>query len=117
MPALIDVQQTARRLLDAKDRDPSQKITFAECVDRDAFLRQHATLLNNAFDLRQVVVILDGLDEAGEAMHKAFLDFLMHTLLPAGFRVLVTCRPETLGRAALARAGCSIVNLLPLSAD
>ena len=33
------------RDLDAKDRDPSQKITFAECVDRDAFLRQHATLL------------------------------------------------------------------------
>ncbi len=82
-----------------------------EYADRDSERR----FLEQAFQLRSLVVLLDGVDEAA-GLKEMIEDFVHRALLPMGFRVVVTSRPEGV-RLRLYARHFVIMNLKPLTAQ
>jgi len=70
-------------------------------------------MLDQAYKLRTLVLLLDGVDEAA-GMKQDIESFVLHQLLPTGLRVVVTSRPEGI-RLRLYVSSFVVMNLLPLN--
>eukprot|EP00959_Pyramimonas_sp_CCMP1952_P242144 5061629-Pyramimonas_sp.AAC.1 len=55
--------------------------------------RQERDMLLQAYDMRALVVLLDGIDEAAGFKHR-IEEFLVNELVPMGMRTVATSRPE-----------------------
>ncbi|KAK3254364.1 hypothetical protein CYMTET_36420 [Cymbomonas tetramitiformis] len=71
-------------------------------------------MLMQALQMRRVLVLIDGLDEAGPARPVIF-EFIRHHLVAEGHRVVITCRPEALDFAQAASIVDVALNILPLN--
>ena len=75
-------------------------------------------MLEQAFEMRVLVLLVDGIDEAA-ALREMMEELVVCSLVPAGFRVAVTSRPE--GVEAGMRAGAyrdfAVLGLRPLTPD
>ena len=49
-------------------------------------------MLKQAMALRSLVIVIDGVDEAS-GLEQLIEDFVLKTLVPGGFRLVVTSRP------------------------
>lgn len=75
--------------------------------------REQQMMLQQAYELRTLVLLLDGVDEAA-GMREDIESFVLHQLLPAGLRIVVTSRPEGV-RLRLYVSSFVVMNLLPLT--
>lgn len=72
-------------------------------------------MLEQAFEMRSLIVMLDGIDEAA-SMKLAVEDYVTKTLVPMGVPLLVTSRPEGIRKRLYSR-DFVIMNLKPLGQD
>jgi NACHT domain len=103
---------------DLSDRNPAFKVALGRVVKDNSFLcgtRDYSTLferlllepLKNVEVRHPILIVIDALDESGDAIGKTGLHtFLAQHLfeLPSKFRILVTSRPEDGIEAAFAKA-------------
>merc|ERR1711957_65012 len=74
-------------------------------------------MLRMAFELRAIIIVLDGLDEAA-GRSKAIEHLIFEDLVPMGFRCVITSRPEGISNLErFASSGFIIMNLEPLTED
>ena len=76
---------------------------------------EFTALLTEAFHARWLIIILDGIDEAS-GLREAMEDLMLKELVPNGFRVVVTSRPEGI-RPKMYVDKFVIMNLKPLDDD
>ena len=62
-------------------------------VDEYAGQESWLSMLTMALELKSLVIVLDGIDEAG-GRKKQIVTFIVDVLVPAGMRVVCTSRPE-----------------------
>lgn len=117
VPLLIPIQKLARMLrqhaANSKEGPPSNLVLFyiqAEFPSGDT-----RSMLEQAFEMRSLIVMLDGIDEAA-SMKLAVEDYVTKTLVPMGVPLLVTSRPEGIRKRLYSR-DFVIMNLKPLSQD
>ena len=72
-------------------------------------------LLKQAVALRSLVIVIDGVDEAS-GLEQLIEDFVLQTLVPGGFRLVVTSRPTGIRRAKY-EGTFTIFDLKPLTDD
>jgi len=83
------------------------KSEFDEGPTRDMLLQ--------AFSMRSLIVMLDGIDEAAN-LKQLVENYVTKTLVPLGMPLLVTSRPEGIRKRLYAR-DFVIMNLQPLSSE
>jgi hypothetical protein len=129
VPLLVPLQQVAvhlqkqggfnRRRVSWLDRHITLELLLAVASQswppeqHDAF---HACMLE-AFARREVVVILDGIDEASD-LAQAVVDFMLKVVVAGGHRLVTTSRPE--GLVGVHEGGLDAflkVQLLPFTAE
>ena len=71
-------------------------------------------MLRQAFELRGVVLLLDGIDEAG-GRRQVLENFVLQVLCPMGIRIVATSRPD--GMTLKFCEAFTIMNLAPLTHD
>ena len=92
VPIIIYVQQLARLLRASSDASAHPVEEFI----RATYSNDHpewAAMLSQAFDMRTLLIVLDGVDEAAE-LKESVERFVLDELVAHGHRVLVTSRPE-----------------------
>eukprot|EP00913_Durusdinium_trenchii_P016530 g15536.t1 len=115
VPLLIPIQKLARMLRKANSEEgyPSNLVLFyIQAEFSDGRTRR---LLEQAFEMRSLIVMLDGIDEAA-SMKLAVEDYVTKTLVPMGVPLLVTSRPEGIRKRLYSR-DFVIMNLKPLGQD
>lgn len=121
VPLLIPVQKLARLL-----RQRQSTADACQCGIDDSnlvlfYIRQEIAdaatrdMLIQAFEMRALIVLLDGVDEAAN-VKQIIEDFVTQTLVPFGLPLLVTSRPEGIRKRLYAR-DFVIMNLEPLSPE
>jgi len=98
VPVLVYVQRLARML---QDRDEDATIGSSILVQyfareygvKDEARGQWLAMLAQALQMRTLVVVLDGIDEAA-GRRNTVSRFVREVLVPEGFRVVCTSRPE-----------------------
>jgi Ran GTPase-activating protein (RanGAP) involved in mRNA processing and transport len=94
-PIVLYVQQIVYLLRDATaGSSEGVHALFGSYVD--AVHRRVAEMLKQAFQLRALIVILDGVDEAA-GLRRMVESFVLDVLVPSGNRVLITSRVEGIG--------------------
>ena len=92
VPLLITVQDLMFRARRAGVEEIKEG--FLEWYLRDRYGDEgFLGMLQDAYQSRRVVIILDGLDEAASSRSK-LEQYLLRSLVPAGFVIVVTSRPE-----------------------
>ena len=114
VPLLIPIQKLARmRKANSEEGYPSNLVLFyIQAEFSDGRTRR---LLEQAFEMRSLIVMLDGIDEAA-SMKLAVEDYVTKTLVPMGVPLLVTSRPEGIRKRLYSR-DFVIMNLKPLGQD
>ena len=104
VPVLVYVQRLSRMLEGSDPTEPLDARTLlqylaSEYADHPEWL----SMLMMALEMRTLVVVLDGIDEA--AGRKATVSKLIReVLVPIGLRVMCTSRPEGVRKAAFAKS-------------
>ena len=114
VPVLVFVQRVSRMLEGSDPAKPLDTRTLLqylaiEHADHDEWL----SVLTMALEMRTLVLVLDGIDEAAER-RKTISSFVCDVLAPAGVRLVCTSRPEGVRLKDFA-AHFVIFNLKPLS--
>ena len=114
VPVLVFVQRVSRMLEGSDPAKPLDARTLLqylaiEYAEHDEWL----SVLTMALELRTLVLVLDGIDEAAER-RKTISSFVCDVLAPAGVRLVCTSRPEGVRLKDFA-ARFVIFNLKPLS--
>ena len=114
VPVLVYVQRVSRMLEGSDPSKPLDARTLLqylaiEYADHDEWL----SVLTMALEMRTLVLVLDGIDEAAER-RKTISSFVCDVLAPAGVRLVCTSRPEGVRLKDFA-AHFVIFNLKPLS--
>ena len=117
IPLLIPVQQLVA-LVEEKGFTNLLRRHIRQLTARQIGLDRTVTnMLLMAVNLRSAILIVDGIDEAGDLSHDMQLSFLMRDLILNGYTVVATTRPEGLLRPRWSpqELGVSTLNLLPLT--
>lgn len=114
VPLLIPIQKLARMLrqLDSDAHVSNLVLFYIQNEFDDGPTR---SMLQQAFEMRALIVLLDGVDEAANV--KQYIeDFVTKTLVPMGIPLLITSRPEGIRKRLYAR-DFVIMNLQPLTTE
>ena len=120
MPIVVFVQRIVRLLRELGD-DPSKLLADPNGLCRWYIKNQFAdrpeerTLLLHAYDMRALVILVDGVDEAA-GLRDIVEAFVHYELVPSGNRLVVTSRPEGVDLEDY-KARFVVMNLLPLSQE
>ena len=90
VPVIMYVQQIVYVL---RDTDVPSVEELLEVYLRKMYSAWHVAVLMQAYDLRSMIMILDGVDEAA-GMRQYIEDFVLRVLVPSGNRILITSRRE-----------------------
>eukprot|EP00929_Paragymnodinium_shiwhaense_P074635 TRINITY_DN38204_c0_g3_i1.p1 TRINITY_DN38204_c0_g3~~TRINITY_DN38204_c0_g3_i1.p1 ORF type:complete len:2282 (+),score=602.47 TRINITY_DN38204_c0_g3_i1:73-6918(+) len=119
VPLLIPIQKLARMLRQRQAAegddagDATNLVLFYICNEYPAGPTRD--MLVQAFELRALIVLLDGVDEAAN-VKQAVENFVTQTLVPTGIPLVLTSRPEGIRKRLYAR-DFVIMNLQPLSPE
>ena len=117
VPLLIFVQRLARFVRKAQAsqaRKVSKEDLLRLYIDEEyGAASARALMLQQALELRCLIVVLDGVDEAS-GFERLIEAFVIEELVPGGSRVVVTSRPTGIRRAKYEK-GFTIFDLKPLS--
>ena len=116
IPLVMFVQQIIYILRDVNDAD-REGIRGRVLMDKyvQEVHSKHAEMLKQAWDLRALIVILDGVDEAA-GMRPLIEDFVLNSLVASGNRVMITSRIEGIANLAPYQAtNFSVLDLKELS--
>merc|ERR1740139_211307 len=112
VPVIISIQKLSRKCKDV-DIDLNSILRYILDSTKEKF----HSMLRMAFELRAIIIILDGLDEAA-GRSKAIEHLIFEDLVPMGFRCVITSRPEGISNLErFASSGFIIMNLEPLTED
>lgn len=94
VPFIMYVQQIIYILRDVSKEDVDA-ISGAQLFTKyvDEIHTQHAEMIKQAWEIRALIVILDGVDEAA-GMREMIEDFVLNSLVASGNRVMITSRIE-----------------------
>ena len=94
VPLVMYVQQIIYLLRDTKEGDENN-IHGRALMDKycQEVHPKHAEMLNQAWDMRGMIIILDGVDEAA-GLRALIEDFVLNALVASGNRVMITSRIE-----------------------
>ncbi|CAE7906762.1 unnamed protein product, partial [Symbiodinium microadriaticum] len=116
VPLLIPIQKLARMLRQRSTSDEEASSNLVLFFIRTEYPRGPTrNMLEQAFEMRSLIVMLDGIDEAAN-MKLAVEEFVTKTLVLMGVPLLVTSRPEGIRKRLYSRSFI-IMNLQPLSGD
>ena len=121
VPVLISVARLAKWVRDGAGAagtatpEGGAQWGLLDYVAHDDALRPWANMLSHCYRLRALVVLLDGVDEAGDC-REAIDEFVLCRLLPSGNRLVCTSRPEGVRRDLYAWRFV-VVDLEPLTND
>ncbi|CAK0789892.1 unnamed protein product, partial [Prorocentrum cordatum] len=120
VPLLIPIQKLARMLRDRQaatspEPEPGGADLVLFYIRREFTDAPTRAMLTQAFDMRALVVMLDGVDEAAN-LKQAVEEFVTKTLVPMGMPLVLTSRPEGVRKRLYAR-DFVIMHLQPLSGD
>ena len=90
VPMIMYVQQIVYVLRDS-DAPPVDQLF--EVYLRKMYPKWHVEMCMQSYELRAMVMIIDGVDEAA-GMRKYIEDFVLRVLVPSGNRILITSRRE-----------------------
>ena len=96
VPLLVYVQRVSRMLEGRDLAQPLDAATLLQYLALEYAAAERAewlSMLTMALEMRRVVVVLDGIDEAA-GRKKAISSFVREVLVPSGVRVVCTSRPE-----------------------
>ncbi|CAE7773870.1 unnamed protein product, partial [Symbiodinium sp. CCMP2456] len=116
VPLLIPIQKLARMLRQRSASDEEASSNLVLFFIRTEYPQGPTrNMLEQAFEMRSLIVMLDGIDEAAN-MKLAVEEFVTKTLVLMGVPLLVTSRPEGIRKRLYSRSFI-IMNLQPLSGD
>ena len=117
VPLLVPVQQLIALVEQKEGFQNLLRRYIHNLTDRQIGVDSKVTdMLLTAVNLRSIILIIDGIDEAGE-LSNAMERFVMKDLILNGYTVIATARPEGLQIKTLPfyEVGISTLDLLPLT--
>ena len=116
VPLLVPVQQLIALVEQKKGFQNLLHRYIRSLTDSQIGVDAKTDMLLTAVDLRSIILIIDGIDEAGE-LSNAMERFVLKDLILNGYTVIATARPEGLQIKTLPfyEVGISTLNLLPLT--
>ena len=96
LPLLVYIQQLSRefrRSWSSANRSEATTLSVLESTFREHMRNRGGEMLLKAFDQREVLVVLDGVDEAAD-LSRVIEQFILEKLVDEGHRVMVTSRYE-----------------------
>ena len=90
VPVIMYIQQIVYVL---RDTEAPNVADLLEVYLRKVYPEWHVATLLQAYELRALIMILDGVDEAA-GMRQYIEDFVLRVLVPSGNRILITSRRE-----------------------
>ncbi|KAL1515891.1 hypothetical protein AB1Y20_002506 [Prymnesium parvum] len=111
VPMLVRVQRLVKYSALAKASNSKLLLAY---IDGE-FSQSHAQMLRQAYELRALVVLLDGVDEAA-SLKMQIEDLVCNSLAPCGIRTVASSRPEGV-RLHRYVSSFVIMNLNPLTVE
>ena len=117
VPLLIFVQRLSRHVREVlRQGKPAGKDDLLRLYIEAEYSQhepQRELMLKQAMALRSLIIVIDGVDEAS-GLEQLIEDFVLKTLVPGGYRLVVTSRPTGIRRAKY-EGTFAIFDLKPLS--